>query len=137
MLEKPEEKIFSEREVNEMLEREKLYLRLDSLERLMQKASEDIANHTKEEQYSQEQLLSKIAEGATDRRRCQTQLETTIAENHETYHRIFVKKDDLRVYAMLIIAAVTMTTGFITWIGSQHSSNEMMSEIKQIIGNEK
>lgn len=134
------EEKYTEEEFNRALETQRLTIRLDDIDRAVKDLAEAVRDHRKDEEYSQEQILAKVAEGATDRRRCEEKLRSEINSNHELYHGTFVKKADLRLYALLIIAAVTMTTGFITWLGMQNantaqntSTDKALQQIERLI----
>ena len=127
---------YTEEEVNQMLANQAISIRLDGLENAVKELTSKMVSHMEGEEELTEQLLVKIAEGANDRRKCEADLRRHISDNHESYHATFVKKTDLRVYAMIIITAVTMTTGFVTWMSTQsqaHAHNVSMDKlIKQI-----
>jgi len=124
---------YTEEEVNRMLADQKTYLRLDGVESAVKELTLTVTNHIRDEKTGQKELLKKVSEGSIERRQCEGGLRKTISDHHELYHGTFVKKTDLKLYAVIIIAAVSITTGFITWIGAQTSSSAQDHSMNQII----
>jgi len=71
-------------------------------------------------------ILLAVESGATDRRINETAFRT------EVYSK-FVKKEDLRLYAIGIITVVTLTTGVIQYIGSHNLNAQISSQIETLI----
>ena len=126
---------FSEDEVNKMLgeQSEKhegqmrdqaFNHRLEHVDSTVSSVKELICTHMEEGKEEKKNILIAIENVGAERRHCEERVNGEIKDMHEYNHKTFVKKTDLRVYSLLIVAAVTGTTGFITWLGLQSSANE-------------
>lgn len=117
---------FTEEEVNQMLANQEIKLRLDGVEGSINLMDERMTQNFRKEERQGDLIMKKIAEGAEERRRNEKTL------RDEIYSK-FVKKTDLKMYAYIIIFAVTTTVGFVTWIGAQTSANTQTRNMSQII----
>ena len=126
---------YSEDEVNRMLgeqaekhhdamESQATNHRLDNIDLSVKDINDKVCELMSEEKEEKQQVLEAIKKSGEERRECETKINGQMAENNEYNHRTFVKKADLRIYAIIIIFTITGMTGFITWLGTQSTNNQ-------------
>lgn len=108
---------FSEDQVNAMLETQAIKLRLDGIEEALKTISKDMLNHTSSEEHEVRAIIRAVEKGANERRKSETELKASIAKMDKDNHDKFVKKTDLKLYAILIVSSVTIAVSVITWVG--------------------
>jgi hypothetical protein len=124
---------FSEDQVNAMLETQAIKLRLDSLQTDIQGLTKSVNEHTSSEEREVRAIMKAIEEGANERRKSEELLKSAISEVERNSYAAFVKKTDLKLYAVLIITTVTFTVSIITWIGITSNSYEQNKSATKII----
>lgn len=116
------EQTFSQKEVDKLLSDNAILNRIDYLEQTIHKNIEKQREHGVQEKKDFDHLLNVINKNAKE------------SENrHGDYHKAFVKKSELKLYALLIIFAVTATTGFTAYIAQSTSSNGHEAKIEKIL----
>ena len=117
-----EEHTFTEAEVNKMLGDQKTNIRLDGIENTIKDLDCKMADHMSNEKNDTQNVMKAIEQNGKERRECENNLTAKIQAMDSDHHEKFVKKTDLKNYAFIIIFAVTCTTGFITWLGTQSTN---------------
>lgn len=97
--------------------------RLDNIDLSVKAINDKVCELMSEEKEEKTQILEAIERAGKERRECEVKLTSKIDDANEYNHKTFVKKTDLRMYTIIIIFAVTFTTGFITWLGTQSNNN--------------
>ena len=124
---------YTEEEVNQMLATQAINLRLEHLTEAVTVLDTRVTAGMRDEERGQAKMMHKIEEGANDRRRAETELKKEAELRHQEYHDTFVKKSDLRMYAILVITAVTMTVSAITYIGAASTKASYDVQMKQLM----
>jgi len=109
---------YTEEEVNRMLAEQRINMRLDGVEIELKELIQALREHMHEEDADNKQLINLIESGANERRRVEKELHERISENDTHYNNTFVKHSQLRLYVVLVITAVTFTSGAITYFGN-------------------
>ena len=126
---------YSEDEVNRMLgeqadkhrdamESQATNHKLEKIDFAVKSIEEKVCRIMSDEKEEKDQILQAISKSGDERRECEQKVNSRIDDVNEYNHKTFVKKADLRMYAIIIIFAVTGTTGFITWLGTQSTNNQ-------------
>ena len=124
---------FTEAEVNKMLGEQKTNLRLDGIERTIKEIDKLMVDHMNDEKNDSEKVMKAIEQSGKERRECEIKLKAELHAMDSDHYEKFVKKTDLKNYAFIIIFAVTCTTGFITWLGTQSTNEKNADEIAEAI----
>lgn len=101
--------------------------RLENIDSVVKSVNDKVCELMEDEKEEKKQILKAIEDAGEERRECERNLTGQINDNNEYNHKTFVKKTDLKLYTLIIIAAVTFTSGFFTWLGTQ--SNNAISNI--------
>lgn len=108
--------------------------RLEHIDHTLSSVNEKVCKHVDDAKKEKEKILIAIENVGAERRHCEERVNGEIKDMHEYNHKTFVKKTDLRVYAVLIVFAVTSTVSVITWYGPQKSvSAEAVNQIAKSI----
>jgi len=124
------EQTFSETEVNKMLgeqaEKHDAEIRdqavnhqLENIDTNVNSVKEKVCKHVDDAKQEKEKILKAIENVGAERRHCEDRVNTKIDDMHEYNHNTFVKKTDLRIWALLIVGAVSVTTTVIGYYGPQ------------------
>ena len=113
---------YSEREVDKMLKEQESNIRLSGLEIAFKDLSDSIQKHINREEAEMKEVMKALDKNANERRACEAGIRRDM-------NALFVKKADLKLYAILIITASSVTTGIITYIGSVSTKNAQTSAI--------
>jgi hypothetical protein len=124
---------YTEEEVNRMLAEQSIKIRLEGVETSLMSLREDILERMAGERGNYVKLMAAIENGSNERRQTEANLRAEMSVNHREYHTTFVKKTDLKLYAFLVISAVTFTTGFITWMGNQNTNKIHQVSVDEIV----
>lgn len=127
-----DEHTFTEAEVNKMLGDQKTNLRLDGIECTIKEIDKMMADYMVNEKNDTQNIMYAIEQSGKERRECENKLTAKIQEMDSDHYEKFVKKDDLNKYAFIIILTVTITTGFITWLGTQSTNKTSDSSVNKI-----
>jgi hypothetical protein len=128
-----EENTFTETEVNKMLGDQKANIRLDGIETTIKDLDCKMADHMNNEKNDTQNVMKAIEQSGKERRECEIKLKTELHAMDSDHHEKFVKKTDLKNYAFIIIFAVTCTTGFITWLGTQSTNKTSVDKIAEAV----
>jgi len=126
------EHTYTETEVNKMLGDQKTNIRLDGIENTIKDVNKMMVDHMNDEKNDTKNVMKAIEQSGKERRECENKLTTKIQKMDSDHHEKFVKKTDLKNYAFIIIFAVTCTTGFITWLGTQSTNKTSDSSVDKI-----
>ncbi len=130
------EPIYTESQMNQMLSDQKINLRLNGIEDAINKLSTEIAEHKTLEKKDTAMVMDEVEKGNEERRKCEEDLKDKFIKMDAKHYKIFVKKSELKVYTAIIILTVSITTGFITWFGTQHeveSTTNLIQELKILV----
>jgi len=127
-----EEHTYTEAEVNKMLGDQKTNIRLDGIETTIKDLDCKMADHMSNEKNDTQNVMKAIEQSGKERRECEVKLKAELHAMDSDHYEKFVKKADLKNYAFIIIFAVTCTTGFITWLGTQSTNKTSDSSVDKI-----
>lgn len=116
------DEVYTEKEVNKMLLEQKTNIRLDSIETTISTINKMMIDHMNDERNDRKDVLEAIESAGNERREAEAALRREMHEMDSDHYEQFVKKTDLRLYAIIIVFAVTSTTGFINWLGFQKNA---------------
>jgi len=128
-----DEHTFTESEVNKMLGDQKTNIRLDGIECTIKDIDKMMADHMANEKNDTQNVMKAIEQSGKERRECEFKLKAELHAMDSDHHEKFVKKTDLKNYAFIIIFAVTCTTGFITWLGTQSTNETSVDKIAEAV----
>ena len=124
---------YSEEAVDQMLKNQEVKLRLDGVELEVRGMRSSLEKHMGNEEREMNDLLKAIEDSGIERRDSEARVHKRITDNIAHNETTFVKKADLKLYAILIIAAVSITTGFITYVGALQNSNARNSSMSKVM----
>lgn len=108
--------------------------RLDHIDENLTSVKNKVCKHVDDDKIEKDKILGAIAEVGAERRKCEERINSDIQDMHAYNHKTFVKKTDLRLYAALIVFAVSATVSVITWYGPQKQiSDAAMNGIARTI----
>jgi len=120
---------YSENEVNSML----LSAKVDAIAETMKSFKLGLEGHMRAEEGQLERIHQDIESEAAERRACKDSM-------REEMYSTFVKKDDLKLYAFIIITTITLSFGAVTYLGNaaaekaqKSNSVQMMKDFKEMI----
>jgi hypothetical protein len=128
-----EHEMFTKDQVNSMLKTQAVNLRLDSIAAAISMLSKDMLDHTNNEGHEMRAIVKAIEEGANERRRAEVELKKVIDSIDKDHYEKFVKKTDLKLYAILVVTVVTLTTGVIAWVGTATTSQNQSESVKTML----
>jgi hypothetical protein len=128
-----EPEVFTKDQVNSMLKTQAVNLRLDSIAAAISVLSKDMLDHTNNEGHEMRAIVKAIEEGANERRRAEVELKKVIDSIDKDHYEKFVKKTDLKLYAVLVVTVVTLTTGVIAWVGTATTSQNQSESVKTML----
>lgn len=127
-------KTYSQEEMDNMKMELDVNYRLTNIERTCDDISDAVLKHVAIEKKDFSDLMAALEQSATERRKCEADLRTTISENSKVYYNTFVKKSDLKLYASLIMITVVAATGFQAYLSRQHvPSVDLLERIERAI----
>lgn len=121
---------FNEEQVNEMLGAQKakyetalreqsMDFRLEHIDSNLSSVKDKVCKHVEDDKLEKEKILGAITDMGRERRQCEERVNNEIKELNDYNHNTFVKKSDLKMYAFLIVFAVSATVSVINYYGPQ------------------
>ena len=116
---------YTEREVDKMLKEQEANIRLNNLEVAFKDLSKLIHSYMLREEAEMKEIVKALEANANERRACEAGI-------RKDMHGLFVKKAELKIYALLIVAASSITTGIITYIGNKDAESNQALTIDRV-----
>ena len=120
------DEVFSESEVNAMLEAQRINIRMDDIAGTMQHLRTDMAEHMRDEDHNLKKIEDILKTESKERTQCKMDL------LHEM-HTKFVKKEDLRSYFIIASAAISVVVGGITFFGQMKSDQTYKAHLEGVL----